>query len=186
MPLPSSTIVTDALSPLAAVSTQAAATGLAFYASFSSFHLLAYGLRITSYSIPGRVFGAGAIVASSVSAAWAGRWAAGLNSGPYSFSLPSSSSLRLPPLPGSYDDAAAGMDSLRKYLLSRLSENPEALRDAICGTAIFFCCGGRLRSVCPSDLRFPGAFARPKHRIPTAGEEYADQFERGVVKAVGR
>jgi len=134
------------------IAIQTATTGAAFGVSLTAFHFLSHLLRISSYSIPGRLFGALAVASSSVTAASVGR-----NNAPPSI-----------------------------LLLNEKNRRLDLARDVVIGIALFFSLGGRFRSVCPSDLRFPGAYSRPSVTLKTAGEKYADGFQRGWISSVGQ
>ena len=56
------------------------------------------------------------------------------------------------------------------------SSAQDAALDAAVGLAFFVALGGRVRSVLPSDVRFPGANARSS--MPAVGAAYATKFQR--------
>jgi hypothetical protein len=73
---------------------------------------------------------------------------------------------------------------------------PVVLSTAFCGVAIFGLCarlaGGlnplaALRGLCPSNLFYPGSFARPAAAVPcTGGADYASPAQRVAVRDAGR
>lgn len=137
---------------------QTARTGVTFGTSLTAFHLLSHLLRLSSYSIPGRCFGAFALTSSSAVAAFVGRYS-------------------VPPSVAQWEQQLEKLEEKERLGL---------VRDTAIGVVLFFCLGGRFRSVCPSDLRFPGAFSRPSLTLKTDGEKYADGFQRGWISSVGR
>jgi len=60
----------------------------------------------------------------------------------------------------------------------------EAAVDFVLGALLFKTLGGRFRVALPSDVRYPGAFARES--IPAAGREYANESQRRQLVALYR
>ena len=75
---------------------------------------------------------------------------------------------------------------------------PGLLTASLAGAALFRLLGWRLCSLFPSDLRAVGSFSRDSRRLlpskrvsahslpATRGQEYASEFERGSIAAIGR